>query len=159
MNLGPSLRLHSKDHDSDRQEAMTLHPYLFFTNTTREAMTRYQEILGGHLDIMNFADLPADDEPEFEAPDDFVIHAALKLDDGSLLMASDDPTGDGSGVKGAGISIMITDQDEARRIFESLADGGVTQMPLGPTFWSPLFGSCVDRFGVAWMVSVEEASA
>ncbi len=27
-------------------------------------------------------------------------------------------------------------------------------MPLGETFWSPLFGACVDRFGVAWMVNV-----
>jgi PhnB protein len=34
-------------------------------------------------------------------------------------------------------------------------------MALGETFWSPLFGSCTDRFGVAWMVNVapsEEAS-
>jgi uncharacterized glyoxalase superfamily protein PhnB len=27
-------------------------------------------------------------------------------------------------------------------------------MALGATFWSPLFGSGVDRFGVTWMVDV-----
>jgi PhnB protein len=27
-------------------------------------------------------------------------------------------------------------------------------MALGETFWSPLFGTCVDRFGVTWMVNV-----
>ena len=32
---------------------MSLHPYLFFTNTTRQAMTRYHEIFGGDLEIMN----------------------------------------------------------------------------------------------------------
>ena len=27
-------------------------------------------------------------------------------------------------------------------------------MPLAKTFWSPLFGMVVDRFGVSWMISV-----
>lgn len=134
---------------------MSLHPYLFFTRGTREAMTRYQEILGGELSVMGGADLPEGEQPPFEMPDDFVMHAALALEGGDLLMASDDPTGDGSGVKGAAVNITVTDQDEARRIFAALAEGGDVGMPLGPTFWSPLFGSCVDRFGVSWMVNVE----
>lgn len=137
---------------------MSLHPYLYFTNTAREAMTRYHEIFGGQLDIMNLADLPASEEP-LEAPDDFVIHATLTFGDGNLLMASDDPTGDGSGVKGAALNITLTDTDEARRIFEALAESGSVGMALGETFWSPLFGSCVDRFGVSWMVNVEPQGA
>ncbi len=32
---------------------MSLHPYLFFTGTARDAMTRYHEIFGGELDIMS----------------------------------------------------------------------------------------------------------
>lgn len=133
---------------------MSLHPYLYFTNTTRAAMTRYHEIFGGQLDIMSAADLPAGEDMPFDAPDDFVIHAALTFGDGDLLMASDDPTGDGSGVKGAAINVTLDDQSEGRRIFEALAEGGSIDMALGETFWSPLFGSCVDRFGVAWMVNV-----
>jgi PhnB protein len=136
---------------------MSLHPYLFFTDTTREAMTRYQEILGGHLELMSAADLPSGENTPFDAPDDLVIHAALMFGDGDLLMASDDPTGDGAGVKGAAINITLDDPDEARRIFEAFADGGSIDMALGETFWSPLFGACVDRFGVAWMVNVNPA--
>jgi len=134
---------------------MAVHPYLFFTNTAREAMTRYQEVLGGRLDLMSLADMPEGEEMPFEAPADFVVHAALTFGDGDLLMASDDPTGDGSGIKGAAVNLSLTDQDEARRIFEALAQDGSVSMPLGETFWSPLFGSCVDRFGVPWMVNVE----
>jgi PhnB protein len=133
---------------------MSLHPYLFFTNTTRQAMTRYHEIFGGDLEIMSAADLPEGEATPFETADDFVIHAALTFGDGDLLMASDDPSGDGSGVKGAAINVTIADADDARRIFEALADGGSVEMALGETFWSPLFGSCTDRFGVAWMVNV-----
>lgn len=132
---------------------MSLHPYLFFTNTTRDAMTRYQEILGGQLDIMSAADLPQGESTPFEAPDDLVIRAALMFGDGDLLMASDDPTGDGSGITGAALNLTLTDQHDARRTFDALADGGKVDMPLGETFWSPLFGSCVDRFGVSWMVN------
>jgi hypothetical protein len=72
---------------------------------------------------MNAVDLPAGEETPFEAPDDFVVHAALTFGDGDLLMASDDPSGDGSGVKGAALNITLDDHDEARRIFEALADG------------------------------------
>ena len=55
---------------------MSLHPYLYFTNTTRDAMTTYQQILGGTLDIMDATALPEGDEPPFEMPDGFVVHAA-----------------------------------------------------------------------------------
>ena len=136
---------------------MSLHPYLFLTNTAREAMTRYQEILGGGLDIMGVGDMPAGESEQmpFEAPPDMVIHAALTLDDGSLLMASDDPTGDGRGTTGISVNLTLTDEDEARRIFEALAEGGEVGMPLDATFWSPLFGTCTDRFGVSWMVNVD----
>ena len=135
---------------------MALHPYLFFTNTCREAMTRYQEILGGRLDVMTVGDMPPGAEPPPGPPDpDLVIHAALSLDSGELLMASDDPTGDASGTRGMAINLTLPDVDEVTRIFEALADGGDVTMPLAETFWSPRFGMCTDRFGTAWMVNVE----
>lgn len=133
---------------------MALHPYLFFSGNCREAVTRYHEVFGGQLEVMNMSDMP-EGESMPGATEDTVIHAALTFDDGSLLMASDDPEGDGSGVKGAAINMTTHDADEARRIFDALADGGTVDMPLGETFWSPLFGVCVDRFGVSWMVNVE----
>ncbi len=41
-----------------------------------------------------------------------------------------------------------------RRLYTALSDNGSVQMPLAPTFWSPLFGMVTDRFGVGWMVAV-----
>ncbi len=138
-----------------------MHPYLFLTNTTRAAMTRYQEILGGNLEILGADEMPQADAEQmpFEMPEGFVMHAALTFGDGDLLMASDDPTGDGQGVKGMAINITLEDHDEAHRIFDAFAEGGEVEMPLGETFWSPLFGTCTDRFGVNWMVNVEAAEA
>ena len=135
-----------------------MHPYLFFSGTCREAMTRYQEILGGQLEIMGLDAVPQADLDQMpgEAPPDMVIHAALVLDDGALLMASDDPTGDGGPMKGFCVNLTYDDPAEATRVFEALAEGGEVGMPLGETFWSPLFGSLADRFGVSWMVNVDD---
>ncbi len=135
---------------------MAITPYIFFTGTCREAMTEYQRILGGELELMTAAEMPEGEEPPPGPPNpDMIIHAALTLDDGALLMASDDPTGDGSGVKGAAVSVTYTDAAQARQVFDQLCEGGEVSMAMGETFWSPNFGMCVDRFGMSWMIDVE----
>jgi PhnB protein len=52
------------------------------------------------------------------------------------------------------VSIDTADEATVRRVFAALSEGGSVSMPLAPTFWSPLFGMCKDKFGVGWMVSV-----
>ena len=131
---------------------MSFTPYLFFVSSCREAMTTYQEILGGQLDIVTAADMP--DSPP-DAPKDAVMHAALTLPNGSMLFASDDPSAtEDVGKLGFSVSYTAVDPDEAERVFKGLSDGGETTMPLSETSWSPCFGMCTDRFGVPWMVGV-----
>jgi PhnB protein len=133
---------------------VAFHPYLFFGGNCREAFTRYQEIFGGELVIMAMKDMPSEQEvPADQA--DLVMHAALTLD-GNLLMASDDPTTDSFGpVQGMMVSYSVADPGEAKRVFEALAEGGTVMQPIGETFWSPMFGMCVDRFGTPWMVGAD----
>ncbi|HEX4822340.1 MAG TPA: VOC family protein [Acidimicrobiales bacterium] len=131
--------------------------YLFFSGTCREAFTRYHEIFGGELFVMTNADAPDGGMPG--APADAVIHAAIKLDNGGLLMASDDPGGDGSGTKGVSVSYTAKDTGEAKRVFDALAEGGEVTGPMQETFFAPAFGTCTDKWGVAWMVTTEPAQA
>jgi PhnB protein len=133
---------------------MAFHAYLFFSGTCREAFTRYQEVFGGELFLMPMSEVPDGTEmPPGSA--DMIIHAALTLPDGAMLMASDDPTGDHGPVKGISVSYTSKDAGETKRIFDALAEGGeVTQEPT-ETFFSPMFGMCVDKFGVPWMVNTE----
>ncbi|MEI9975521.1 MAG: hypothetical protein WDO73_27720 [Ignavibacteriota bacterium] len=58
-------------------------------------------------------------------------------------------------VKRACMSIGIGDQEEAKRLFHALAEGGVVQMPLAATFWAAQFGMLTDRFGIPWMINCE----
>lgn len=133
---------------------MAVHPYLFFGDNCREAFTRYQEIFGGELVLLPMSEMPsAAPVPAHQAG--LIMHAALMFD-GNLLMGSDDPTTDSFGpVQGMMVNCSLNGVDEARRVFEALAEGGTVTQPVTETFWSPLFGMCVDRFGTPWMVNAE----
>jgi PhnB protein len=132
---------------------MSIHPYLFFGGNCRDAFTRYQEIFGGELVLLTSSDAPGD-EPVPPEQADLIIHAALTFGDDQLLMASDDTMSGSFGpVHGMQVNYAADDVDEARRVFDALADGGTVHQPLGETFFSPAFGMCVDRFGTPWMIS------
>lgn len=134
---------------------MTLHAYRFFSGTCREAMTQYQAIFGGTLDVMTFAEVPPGESGMEGVDPSMVMHAALQFPDGSMLMASDDPTGDGGPVKGVSLHHGAATVEDGERIFDELGRGGEVQMPFEPTFWAQRFGACVDRFGTSWMISVD----
>lgn len=137
---------------------MSVHPYLFFSGNCREAFDRYQEVLGGDLQVMTVGDMPEDEEAMPGSKPKDVMHAALVFGDG-ILMGSDDPTSDGSPKVGVSVVYTSSDVDVSRRIFEGLAEGGEIEMPFAPTFYSPGFGGCVDRFGVSWLVDTEAEPA
>lgn len=133
---------------------MSLHPYLFFGGNCREAMERYQEVLGGELEITAFSDAPPEAAPPgIDASQ--VMHAGLTLSDGVRLLASDDPTGGFSGHSGVAVSYGAQTVEEATAIFNGLAEGGQVTMPLQATFWTAAFGMLRDRFGVDWMIDTE----
>ncbi len=133
---------------------MAFHPYLFFGGNCRQAFARYQEIFGGELTLLTMEDMAAGESVP-AGQGEMIMHAALMVD-GNLLMASDDPTSDSFGpVQGMQVNVTLDDVDEAKRVFEALAEEGEIQMPLAETSWSPLFGMCLDRFGTPWMVNAE----
>jgi PhnB protein len=134
---------------------VAFHPYLNFPGTAREAFTRYQEIFGGELTLIGAGEMPGDGTPPGADPG-LTIHAALSYD-GNLLMASDgDPSAPFGPVQGMYVNYTTPDVDEAKRVFEALADGGTVEMGFEGTFFSPGFGVCVDRFGTPWMVSTDQ---
>jgi PhnB protein len=135
---------------------MNFHPYLAFAGNCREAFTRYQEIFGGELVLLTMADAPADAGPPPEGVrTDAIMHAAL-MSEGGLLMGADDPAGGFEGtVHGMCVNVSLPDVAAATRAYEALAEGGDVQAPIGPTFFAPAFGMCIDRFGTPWMVMAD----
>lgn len=134
--------------------AARLNPYLSFSDSARQAMEYYQQVLGGELVVNTFGESGAAAGPAA----DLVMHAQLETADGFTLMAADAPEGmvpEGPSPNGTvSISGDAADGDALRRYWEGLADGGMVTMPLERQMWGDDFGMCVDRFGVAWMVNI-----
>ncbi|HYN29916.1 MAG TPA: VOC family protein [Dermatophilaceae bacterium] len=130
--------------------AARLNPYLNFDGTTREAMTFYQQVLGGDLTVSTFGEFGMDGPGA-----DGVMHAHLETPDGFVLMASDLPPGsEGGALPHGGISVSLSGGEELRRYWEGLSDGATVTLPLEKQMWGDEFGMLVDRFGVPWMVNI-----
>ncbi|MCL1635712.1 VOC family protein [Luteimonas sp. SX5] len=132
-----------------------VNPYLNFDGNAREAFDHYRSIFGGEFaTAMRFRDFPGH-MGVGEADLDKIAHIALPLGK-QMLMASDVSGGYGASFKvgtNTYIHVEADGADEANRIFDGLSAGGKTEMPLSKTEWAELYGICVDKFGVQWMVS------
>ena len=133
---------------------MAFRPYLAFAGNAREAFTRYQQIFGGELVLLDMASIPPEAGPP---PDgmatDAIMHAALTSPD-ALLMGADGPV-DGTASNNICVNASLASPAEVTRVFDALADGGSVQQPVTETFFSPAFGMCTDRYGTPWMIMVE----
>lgn len=129
---------------------MTPIPYLFFKGCCEEAMRAYAAVFGSpEPQIMRAKDAP---DNSMGGDPDSVMHAALRLGDG-WLYASDYSRAER--MAGASINVTMPDVAQGRRVFDALSEGGEVEMPYGPTFWDPGFGSLTDRWGTRWMISTE----
>ncbi|HPR06484.1 MAG TPA: VOC family protein [Denitromonas sp.] len=131
---------------------MRVEPYLLFRGDCEAALKFYTEVLGAEVTmLMRFSDAPPGAMPEMPGMADKVMHANLKIGD-TMVMASDGECGEATGFNGFAMSISLSDEAEAKRVFAALAEGGEIRMPLAPTFFARQFGTLADRFGVQWMV-------
>jgi PhnB protein len=135
--------------------AARLNPYLSFNGTAREAMTFYQQVLGGDLVINTFGEFGQEGEGS-----DGVMHAQLETPQGFTIMASDTAPGMDEVTLGSNFAVSLSGDDEAlRRHWEGLSEGATITMPLEKQMWGDEFGMLTDRFGVPWMVNIGSGSA
>src|SRR5689334_3737853 len=106
----------------------SLNPYLSFQNQARDAMTFYQGVFGGQLDISTFGQFEG--MVQDPAENDLVMHAQLTTPDGFVLMGADTPTGMDYRAP-AGISVSVSGDDESalQGWWDALAAGGTVVMP------------------------------
>jgi PhnB protein len=137
--------------------AVRLNPYLSFRDNAREAMSFYQSVLGGELDISTYADFHASEDP---AEQQKVMHSMLETPDGLVLMGADTPA-DMEYQPQSGVSVSLSGDDEARLrgYWDSLSEGGTVTMPFEKAPWGDTFGMCVDRFGTSWMFNATASSS
>ncbi len=137
--------------------------YLNFPRSTEEAFTFYRSVFGGEFEggLHRMGEVPTMDgqPPMAEADKNLVMHVALPILGGHVLMGTDAPESMGFDVK-FGNNVYINLEPDTRveteRLFTALSEGGKVEMALQDMFWGDYFGSCRDKYGVQWMFNCSE---
>jgi len=135
---------------------MQVQPYLFFEGRAEEAAEFYRKTLGAEITMLvRFKDNPEPPQPGAIPPgiENKVLHLSLRIGD-TMLMGSDGDCDGPAKFQGFSLSLTVSSDAEAERVFAALSEGGKVQTPLIKTFFSSGFGVVTDRFGVSWMVMV-----
>src|SRR6186713_2236383 len=125
-----------------------IEPYLFFSGRCEEAVKFYQKALGAELQMMmRYKESPEPPPPGMIPSNwgDKIMHSSMKI--GATIVMASDGCGEADNFEGFKLSISVTTEPEAQKIFAALSEDGKVEMPLTKTFWSPLFGMLEDKFG------------
>jgi PhnB protein len=132
---------------------MKIDLHLVFPGTCSDAFAFYEKVFGSKVIFaMTYGEAP-DASQLPPGAENLVMNTAMPLG-GITLMGCDAFPGVKSPIGGFHVSVSEPDEAECRRLFAALSSGGSVQMPIGLTFWSPLFGMCTDKFGVEWMIAI-----
>jgi PhnB protein len=134
--------------------------YVNFARNTEEAFNFYKSVFGGEFvgGIHRFSEVPPEPgKPALSEEDkNLVMHIALPLLGGHMLMGTDAPESMGFKlVQGNNVYINLEPdtREETDKLFAALSAGGKVDMPMTDMFWGDYFGSVVDKFGLNWMLN------
>lgn len=132
-------------------------PYLNFNGNTEEVFNFYKSVFGGEfITFQRFRGNPGcENMPETDL--DKIMHIALQIAPGYIIMATDVPPSMPQASVGNNISLSLDaeSEEEATTLFNGLAASGTVGMPLEKMFWGAYFGMLTDKFGIQWMVNYD----
>jgi PhnB protein len=144
--------------DDKEKTTMKIVTSLSFQGQCREAFEFYAKVLGGKITAaMPYGDAPPGMPITDEKYRTWLMHCWLEVGDQALMGADMDVEWARNIDKpknGFDVTLHTDNKAEAQRWFDQLSEGGTPVMRFGETFWSPGFGSLIDRFGIPWMVNV-----
>lgn len=120
----------------------TVSTYLNFKRETEEAFKFYKSVFGSEYmgEISRFRDIPSGENMMQIAEEDknLVMHMAMPILGGHLLMGSDAPESGGFRINpGNNVYIMLSPdtKEETTKLFRAISEGGHVEMELADTFW------------------------
>ncbi len=128
----------------------TINAYLNFNGRCREALTFYQECLGGELYLQKIAGSPMALHMPSRAGEK-ILHGSLTLNGKVLLLASDMIGTDL--IPGNQITLCLNcgNEHDMQESFDKLTREGTIKHHLHQSLWGTTFGELTDRFGMTWM--------
>ena len=133
-----------------------IHPHFNFNGNAEEAFTLYKSVFGGEFaKVVRFRDLASEDFPVSEKEENKIMHIALPIGKGSMLMGNDVPESMGrtnEQENRSKILIAAESKFEADHVFNGLSVGGQVEFSMSDSPWGTYFGCFRDRYGIEWMV-------
>lgn len=126
--------------------------YLHFSGQCREALTFYQQCLGGELNMQKIAESPMGAQMPSEAGAN-ILHGTLKKDGITIVMGSDMMGARLKQGNSVALCLYCSSNEELNKCFDRLSAGGLVTMPPHQSFWGGIYGELTDRYGVMWMLS------
>jgi len=114
-----------------------------------------QFLVGSLKKIIRFKDLASAEFPVPENEENKIMHIALPIGNGSVLMANDVPEFMGKvneRENRSKIVISTESKEEAERLFNSLSIEGEVEGPMDASPWGTYAGMFRDKYGIEWMV-------
>ncbi|MBK8984452.1 MAG: VOC family protein [Ignavibacteria bacterium] len=140
----------------------TVNVYLTFNGNCLEAFNFYKSVFGGEFPYVGkFSDMPSGEgmPPVPDSEKDKIMHISLPVSKETTIMGSDSSEAFGQNIVAGNnfsISINTDSKEEADRFFSGLSEGGEITMPMNNTFWGAYFGMFTDKFGINWMINVDQ---
>lgn len=126
--------------------------YLMFGGNCLEAMNFYKQCFGGEFDCMTYENSPMPIPEEVKSK---IMHSRLKNQSLELMAADDVQHKSVHSGNMVTLNVTCNSQEEIKRIFKGLAQGGRITMPLQDTFWGSKFGTLTDKYGIKWMLNCD----
>jgi PhnB protein len=135
---------------------MKVKPYIYFHGECQNALDLYSKAFKTQAKgIMRFGDIPSNPSmpPLPEEQKNWIIQATIQLGD-NLIRLSD--SFKKTNTEGSLVCISVEGSiNEVQYAFSVLEEGGKIINPLSKTFFSPCYGSIIDRFGVQWELAAD----
>ena len=137
--------------------------YVNFLGNTEEAFEFYRSVFGTEYigTIARMGDVPSNPgvPPLSEAEQRMVMHIELPILGGHVLMGTDMIESMGHQLRiGNNTTIMLEPDTraEADRLYAALSVDSTEATGMMDMPWAAYWGVCLDRFGIRWMVNVND---
>jgi PhnB protein len=135
---------------------MAVQIYVYFDGKCEEAVKFYADAFESPApEFMRFKDRPDPNYPLVGNAGERIMHTELKIEGDTVMFSDSFPGMDLTVGDNISLTVVAKDIAKTRRYFDLLKVGGEIAMELQETFWTPLYGSLTDRYGIVWQFSTD----
>ena len=133
-----------------------INPWINFNGNAEEAFTFYKSVFGGEFaKVVRFKDIASSEFPVAEKEENKIMHIALPIGTGAMLIANDVPESMGrvnERENRSKILVSTESKEEADRLFHGLSSGGEVEGSIGDSPWGTYAGMFRDKYGIEWII-------